>query len=374
MDKKAGINISIRWIIIIIIAIVLLLLILALIRRLSEESDIRLEEGIARYGMAPIAVISSPSPVDAYTIFDDVTFDGSKSYDRNHEIVGYFWDIDSNSVMDSNDAVYKDHYWEPGEYNVTLKVINDAGAIGTASEIIRVVTKNEKKVNLRDSLFLVRDNDRANEKTILRLIPLTTWYDSDGFHSVPYYVYYVNESSGTLDIPKLEELMGKYEKNHAYVFDDSNIECNEKTCDPPMPWGIGCCDLSGGKSFVKVNDKIDELYFDFWEIYQYVVLVNTTETEASLIASLFAAFYNSPLIFIDNSNLDEYKDKITNSGKTKNLYCIQSLNAFDPSVQTFITTSGWDCQPYSAEQLRIGTVNRIVKLTSNVTMSDVGAS
>jgi len=364
MNKKAAISIPVRWIIIIVIALVVLILILSFIRTLSREADIRLEEGLGKYAMPPTAVISSPSPVETYTVFQKITFDGSKSYDKYYKIVGYFWDIDSNSIIDSRGAVYNDYYWEPGEYNVTLKVVNDAGAIGTGSEIVRVVTNNKKKSNLKDSLFLIRDNDRANEKTILRLIPVTTWYDADGFHSIPYYVYYVNESGNTLDQSQLEERMDKYDKKHAYIFDDNKMSDNH--CS-----GLDHCVHSWDSYTIDIyrEGKLDKIYFDFWSLYEYVVLVNTNETKASLIASLFAAFYNSPLIFVNQSNLDKYKGNITNyeRGPTQRIYYVPSIESIDSVVDGWVTLF-WDRQPYSEYELRKGNVNRIIKLTSNVTM------
>lgn len=370
MNKKAAIELSVRFIILIILALVILILLLALIRYFFGESTIKLDEQVAKYVLPPTAIISSPMPDDIYTVFDNVTFDGSKSYDKHYEIAGYFWDFDGNSLIDSRKAIDHSYYWEPGEYNLTLKVVNEMGAIGIASQIVRVVTRNKKKDSLiKDSLFLVRDNERTNEETILRLIPVVTWWDADGFHRLPYYVYYVNESDKTIDEGKIQKLMNRYEKAHAYVFDDANIPCPiQIDCDPPMPPSITCCRLSDGKNITKVNNAIDDIYFAFWDLYEYVVLVNKTDTESFLIASLFAAFYNSPIIYIDNGNLGKYQNSIINNQNTKRAYCIPSFISLDESVRNFITSNNIDYYSYSPTELRTGKVNRIVKLSSNVTM------
>lgn len=364
MNKKAAMHVSVRFIIIMIIALVVLILLVSFIRYLFKESSTRLEEEISRYAKPPNAIISSPSPDYVYTIFQDLVFDGSESYDRYYRIVGHYWDFDSDSIIDSNEAIYNHSYWEPGEYNVTLKVINEPGAIGAASHILRVYTGNNKSMSLlEDSLFLIRDNDRVNEETILRLIPVTTWNDASGFHSIPYYVYYMPDQGNTLDQSQLKEVMDKYGKKHAYVFDDLKMD-SDCSGQCVYDWDGDTYTLD---TFAPGN--LDDIYFDFWSLYEYVVLVDKGEDEAKLIASLFAAFYNSPIIFIDSGNLDEYEDYIINSLNTKRVYSVPSFESLDVTVRDFITDNNLDYKSYTPYELRTGNVNRIIRLTSNVTMS-----
>lgn len=364
MKKKAAINMSARWIVIIIIALVILALLLFLIRYLFGEADIKLEEGAGRFANPPIVVISSPDPWDTYKIFTPITFDGSKSYDKYYRIVGHYWDFDSDSIIDSREKVDTHWYWEPGEYNFTLKVMNKVGAIGVGSQFVRVVTRNNKSISLGDYVFLIRDNDRTNEEDILRLIPVTTWYDIDGFHQIPYYVYYVNKSNDPLGWEKVKEVMDKYGKKKAYVFDDQ-----------PMA-GIcsgTCTYVWDGETYTINIFDIDAVYFDFWDYYEYVVLVDPDEKDDHLIASLFAAFYNSPLMFVDGTNLDDdYKEDIRNNESgtplTVRVYTIPKFVDFDDFVKKFITDSSLDYKSYSGDDLRTGNVNRVVRLNSNVTL------
>jgi len=218
LGKKAVINISIRWIVLTIITLVVLLSILGLIRLVSKEADVNLDEGVSRYVNAPTAVISSPQPWETYKVFEHITFDGSRSFDKNYRIEGYFWDKESDLNIESIEKEYSDYYFEPGEYNLTLKVVNKMGAIGSTSQFVRIVTNNKKSSDLDNSIFLIRDNDRANEQNILRLIPVTTWYDADGFHQIPFYVYYVKNPVLSLEQAKLDELMLKHGRNHIYSF------------------------------------------------------------------------------------------------------------------------------------------------------------
>ena len=324
-----------------------------LIRSLFGEASIKIEEKLREFVVPPTAVISSPSPSDIYKVFDPITFDGSESYDQFHKIVGYYWDFDGDYIIDSKAIKINFSYFEPGEYNVTLKVVSDEGGIGAASQIVNVYTRNRKRAGLENSLFLIRDNDRNNTQNILRLIPVTTWNDADGMHNIPYYVYYTKDIGSSLTEAQLKELMERYGKKHAYSFDDPNIPCCK------FNWG----------NVTKVND-IDEVYFDFWELYDYVVLVDPEEYPSLLISSLFASFYNSPIIFIDKSNLQKYKAAIRNNGKTRRVYYIPSVSSIDTPVHSFIIESGLDYHPYSTQELRDPQrrVNRIIKLNSNVTM------
>jgi len=353
-NKKATIELSANFVVKVIVILVIFILILVSILGMFGKISFRFSSKIDEFALPPTAVISSPRPSDTYNVFDTVYFDSRESYDRYSKIVGYFWDIDGDSIIDKRAESFRDYYYEPGEYNLTLKVVNDAGKIGVVDQVVNIYTRNKKIEDLEKSMFLIRDNNKANEKDVLRLMPVTTWNDINGLHSISYYVYYFKDASSSLTEVKLKEIMAKYGKEHAYVFDDSYIPC----CD--FDWG----------NITKI-DNIDEVYFNFWELYESVVLVDPEMKDASLIASLFAAFYNSPIIFVDSSNLNMYKNAILNDGNTKNVYYIPSAGSIDESVHGFIAENNLAWIAYPVETLRDPSrrVNRIVKITSNVTMS-----
>jgi len=372
-SKKAAISIPIRLIVIIIIALVVFILAVAFIRRSFEMVSTRVGAELGKYALPPTAVISSPDPEGIYTIFNPIKFDGSASYDQYYRITGYFWDFDGDSVIDSREAVIEHSYWEPGEYNVSLKVVNEEGAIGTASIILKVYTNNEKDMErYEDSLFLIRDNEGSNEEIILRLVPVMTWNDAYGFHTVPYYVYHKPGEEDTLTEEELEKIMEKYGKKYSYIFEDNaavDNYCSEGEDHCLYNWG------EEGKYNIEVfkEGNIDNIYFDFWKIYEDVILVDPDESDAKLIASLFAGFYNSPIIFIDSSNLEGYQDQIMNKDEeetiqTQRIYYVPSIDSIDSEVDEWVT-GYWDRQAYTVEELRDPRgVNRIIRLTSNVTM------
>ena len=368
MNKKAAIELPVRTKVTVIIAIVFLLLFLMLMRSCFGVASIKVKEKLSEFTIPPIAVISSPYDEEIFDVFSSIPFDGSASYDLNYDIVGYYWDFDSDLIIDSRSPKVDFYYFEPGEYNITLKVINSEGAIGSTSIIVKVYTRNQKNEGLEKSMFMIRDNDRSNNQDILRLVPITTWNDRRGLHVLPYYVYYVRDQSSSLTEEQLKELLQKYGKEHAYVFGDPYLPCPEVACAPPTD-KMTCCEFSWG-TVTKVNN-LDDVYFDFWDFYEYVVLVPSNETESALIAALFASFYNSPIIFVGKDNLEQYKEKIINDGVTRQVYYIPSRDAMDSEVHNFITqTNNIAWIAYSSETLRDPNrrVNRIVKLISNVSM------
>ena len=151
-------------------------------------------------------------------------------------------------------------------------MVNDQGSIGKESQIVKVYTNNKKNNELlEDVVFLIRDNDRANTNNILRLIPLTTWYDQEGFHSIPYQVYYYSDPTETLTSRDIKKMMEDYGKTHLYVFDDENIPCPSQCVEEPIHPATTCCEFDWGKLTIVYD--MDDVYFDFWDIYEYVVLV-----------------------------------------------------------------------------------------------------
>src|SRR3989338_1540826 len=246
MRKKGAIDLSARFVVTIIIILVFLILFSFFVKNLFDKAAFRFEQKISETGPVPTAVISSPDPSDIYLVSQRVVFDGRESYDPNYKIIGYFWDIDGDFIIDSRESNFSYFYYEPGEYNITLKVVNDDGKIGAASQVVKVYTNNKKISNLEDSMFFIRDN-KDNRDDILRLIPVTTWNDMDGLHNIPFYVYYVKDPSSSLTEGQIKEAMDSYGKTHAYVFDDPNIPC---------------CDFSWGGKIIRV-DNIDDFYFGF---------------------------------------------------------------------------------------------------------------
>lgn len=84
----------------------------------------------------------SPTPGDT------VTFDAGPSGDPDGEIQSYEWDFTADGMVDATSEQAETSYSEPGQYTVSLTVVDDAGATGTA---LQSITVEQKPAVLLDS-------------------------------------------------------------------------------------------------------------------------------------------------------------------------------------------------------------------------------
>ncbi len=84
---------------------------------------------------------TSPNNPD---VGDNVTFDGSQSKDNDGSIVAFEWqiEVENGSTITPTGTVVDYTYDQPGCYNVTLTVTDDAGATDTANETLGVNPQN----------------------------------------------------------------------------------------------------------------------------------------------------------------------------------------------------------------------------------------
>ncbi len=86
-----------------------------------------------KINQGPIAVAGNNKIVDTY---QEVLFDGSKSFDKDGIIINYTWDFGDGNFSFRKLATY--NYSDDGDYTVTLTVTDDDGAIGTDTCMIKV--------------------------------------------------------------------------------------------------------------------------------------------------------------------------------------------------------------------------------------------
>lgn len=107
-----------------------------------EESGeaVVLEAETPGFSTFAVSAVSEPDaaitvPVETLDPGETVTLSGLRSSDEYGEVVAYDWSIAGDGASGSTAEA---SFAEPGEYEVTLTVTNDAGEIGTATETVTV--------------------------------------------------------------------------------------------------------------------------------------------------------------------------------------------------------------------------------------------
>ena len=130
-------------------------------------------------------------------VSENISFDGSSSYDPDGAIINYSWDFGDGS---SDEGTSVQHiYSEPGDYVVTLQVTDDRGAYSTSS------------INVQTTWPVFSSNIRINE-----ILP-----NPSGDEGVGEYIEIYNNSSEVVSLQNwwIEDLSG-----HAFKIGNLTIE------------------------------------------------------------------------------------------------------------------------------------------------------
>lgn len=104
----------------------------------AGESDVL----IAEYGLINQPPIASAGNDTTILVCEEVEFDGSESTDPDGNIVEYLWDFGDGSPVAN--GVIVSHTFVEGIYQVTLTVVDAAGATATDEMFVTVITTIEK--------------------------------------------------------------------------------------------------------------------------------------------------------------------------------------------------------------------------------------
>ncbi len=193
--------------------------------------------------------------------------------------------------------------------------------------------------------FLAEDTDNpTNYRDILQIIPLAFVNSKDSYRQYPYVVYH-----GDIDDNKIRDLMDEKGINTTIIF--RGADPGEYTLE------------EGGKYYTIIDENLDkDNYLSYWSTIYDVTLIGYNNQDGALIAGLFAAFTNTPLIFIDSSNLDDYKELL--SGKNINVI---DENSIDAQVIEYIEDLPYtEVRYFDSSDLRILSQNRILELESGI--------
>jgi hypothetical protein len=103
----------------------------------SEWSDpltVIVSQQAGQEGIPPVGVFATPGRAETN---QTIVFDASDSYDADGIIISYEWNFGDGTTMTGQHVSHM--YVLPGQYFVTLKVIDDTGMTYTSSQIITIV-------------------------------------------------------------------------------------------------------------------------------------------------------------------------------------------------------------------------------------------
>ena len=278
---------------------------------------------------APTAVITEPYNNQLFGINEEISFDGSSSYDPNDDIEVYEWNFGDGSISNEKTTTYK--YSEPGYYFVSLKVTDKEGNFGIA-EIMLIVKSNNKKDESKynNPLFIISEEE--GWQAMLKVVPISMWNDVER-NEYPYLIYHEESPTKEDFLNSLE----KYNYNELIVFERVPEE------------------------IVGIANEAED-YFSYWEYYEDMVIVSFDNKEDALMASLFASFVNAPLIFVESSNIGSYESNI----KDKKVYIIGEV---DSSVETVLNNNAKNIVRYTLNDIKNPTINPYVKISAEVMFS-----
>jgi hypothetical protein len=174
-------------------------------------------------------------------------------------------------------------------------------------------------------LFLVQEQrpdpsgSITNWKEISAVVPLALFQENRSTnvknYSYNYSVFYM-KNQGIPSDSQISSLMDTaYHASTAYIFDN-----------------LGTFNLP---NHIKRSTQ-DMTYLNFWKNYSSLILIDRNNANSAVIGSLLAAFVNTPLVFIDQSNLEMYKSIIV----WKQIFIIRHsllVPALDADTYDFVT-------------------------------------
>ena len=204
-------------------------------------------------------------------------------------------------------------------------------------------------------LFLIKEENIngniINWREILSIVPLTLFRENDGSNIKQTYVYNFSVAyKASLDLTTTDVaiLMNKYSTNKAYLFNHPNT-------------------ISiAGLEYVNIPTPPSD-YLEFWKNPKSLILVDYDNEHSALIASLLAAYVNTPLIFIDENNLADYKYIIDG---TRVFIVTHSDISLDNATYNYVKDYALSYDEISDTLLGIeGSVEAFAQLYSNMTIS-----
>jgi hypothetical protein len=168
------------------------------------------------------------------------------------------------------------------------------------------------------AVFFIEYEKDGNWRDILRLVPIVMWRSEEGvMQGSPYVAYYPPQHlPGDRVLSELHKRNG----SNAIVFSNSEGEYTEQE--------------------ITKLEFSDGLYVSYWDTFQDIVLVDYDNKGAGLIAALYAAELNAPLIFVNAANIKDYEGWIRDK-KLHIIDAIDEMQELNIANQKFSVTSDY---------------------------------
>ena len=361
--KKGAIDLSVRFIVIIVLVLSFLIVGLGFIDKSFQEGALKFEQHIISGAPGPPIEIANPDDGHIVAVLEEVKFQ-MNLLGPSVKMEGYWWDFEDDGIIDlripngnydisnPNPTTF---YTEPGDYIAKVRGINKQGGLGEDSVKIRVFTNNIKDESKYsdNSVFFIEvktklDGTVDNWEDLFMAIPITRWFGNSG--DISHKLIAITKPPGE-SITK-SDVDAKLNGGKAILL---NFDI-------------------AGSGFESIDINNPEKYLGLWDNYQSVVITPSDNEDGGLIAALFAAYYNAPLIFLVNGNEQDYRDQMVGQ---KKVYAIDvkdggtSTTPLSQNVNNLLVNS-WSgsiyvfIKHYDSQELKGSNnkVNRLVELHS----------
>ena len=254
----------------------------------------------------PVAAFTY-SPVLPQTL-EPIVFDASGSYDVDGFVFSYTWDFDDGNVTVVSAPVYipviMHYYTNPGEYNVSLSVMDNRGATNSTAQTVIVRGHVTASFSYFPPDATVRETiafDASNSTTTEGVIVSYEWDFDDGNKTVvdtPFITHYYTEAKEYAVALNVTDSSGGWDVAHQLV----NVTVSEKVAPkaaftwlPTVPEAGQIVEFNASDS-TPDGGEIVSYFWDFGDgttqtaadpivthVFQgfgdYVVLLNVTDDE-----------------------------------------------------------------------------------------------
>jgi|GEM_PF-6126770 len=157
--------------------------------------------------------------------------------------------------------------------------------------------RNETLYN-NSPLFLIQEQrsgeNLTNWRQISAGVPLTIFKQNGTRRIYNYSVFYKKE---VINSSNIKTIMDDYNSTNGYILNNS-------------------VSVPSGYSLELISTTIPNQYLKFWNNPSSLILVDASNVNSAVIASLLAAYVNTPLIFINSSNKVDYLSSTPSNPQT----------------------------------------------------------